>query len=167
MGLYKIWLIIIFLVGIFTFRIFTTAAALISEAWPVPPHLPEYQVIRVIDGDTIEVEHLGKVRYTGVDTPEIYPPAKAEPYGKEAAFANQQLVAGQRVRLEFDIQKRDKYRRILAYVYIKSIFVNAYLVETGYAQVMTIPPNIKYADLFRKLQQEARLARRGLWGKTF
>lgn len=165
MGQPNIRFLITVFICIFSFGIFGAAAGLISLTWQVPPHLPEYQVLRVIDGDTIEVEQLGKVRYIGMDTPEVYPPSAAEFYGTEATIANKQLVAGRKVRLGFDVQKRDKYRRILAYVYIDSIFVNAYLLEAGYAQLMTIPPNVKYADFFRKLQQKARQAGRGLWGK--
>lgn len=62
------------------------------------------------------------------------------------------------------MQKRDKYGRLLAYVYLEDgTFVNAWLVENGYAMVMTVPPNVKYQELFLKLQREARGARRGLW----
>ena len=67
-----------------------------------------------------------------------------EPYGKEAAEANTKLVAGKKVRLEFDVQQRDQYGRFLTYVHLEDgTFVNAWLVEQGYAQVMTIPPNVK------------------------
>ncbi len=71
---------------------------------------------------------------------------------------------GKTVRLEFDVQQVDRYNRLLAYVYLKDgTFVNAWLVENGYAVVMTIPPNVKYQELFLKLQREAREAKRGLW----
>jgi micrococcal nuclease len=125
----------------------------------------EYQVLRVIDGDTIVVEKLGKVRYIGVNTPETHHPFKGmEYYGKEAFAANQKLVANRVVRLKYDVQAKDKYGRTLAYVYQGDLFVNAELVKQGYAQVMTIPPNVKYADVFFKLQREARAAGKGLWG---
>ncbi|MGE5582361.1 MAG: thermonuclease family protein [Bacillota bacterium] len=143
------------------------SAAYNSESWPVPPNLREYTVTRVIDGDTIELEQLGKVRYIGVNTPELHHPIKGvEPYGFEAAIANKKLVLGKKVKLEYDVGRRDKYGRILAYVYVGSIFVNAYLVQAGFAQIMTIPPNVKYATLFRQLQREAQAANRGLWGKV-
>ena len=136
-----------------------------SESWPIPQKLPQYQVTRIIDGDTIEVANLGKVRYIGVNTPELHHPTKGvEPFGQEATLVNRQLVLGKMVRLEYDVTKLDKYGRTLAYVYTGSIFVNAYLVETGYAQIMTIPPNVKYAKLFLELQQKARTGNRGLWG---
>jgi len=75
------------------------------------------------------------------------------------------LVKGKEVSLEFDVQRRDKYNRLLAYVYIDDIFVNAWLVENGYAQVMTIPPNVRYAERFLELQQKARKVGKGLWGE--
>ncbi len=91
-----------------------------------------------------------KVRYIGVDTPETHHPMRGvEPYGKEAAEANRKLVDGKTVRLEFDVQQLDRYKRLLAYVYLEDgTFVTAWLVEQGYAQVMTVPLNVKYQDLF-------------------
>jgi len=107
------------------------------------------------------------VRYIGIDTPETHHPMKGvERAGKEASEANRKLVDGKTVRLEFDVQEQDRYGRLLAYVYLEEgTFVNAWLVENGYAVVMTIPPNVKYEALFRKLQREAREAGRGLWGR--
>lgn len=136
-----------------------------SESWIVPSGLPEYRVIRVIDGDTIVVRGLGKVRYIGIDTPELRHPTKGEErFGFEASEYNKKLLQGKPVKLEFDIQRRDKYHRILAYVYAGSTFVNACLVEAGYAEVMTIPPNVKYQDLFLDLQRRAKQGKKGLWG---
>jgi micrococcal nuclease len=84
--------------------------------------------------------------------------------GKEASRFTRQLVEGKKVRLEFDAQKRDKYGRLLAYLYLEDgTFVNARIVEAGYAQVMTIPPNVKYADTFVGLQSQARKGDKGLW----
>ncbi len=127
------------------------------------------QVVRVIDGDTIQIccvfGDREKVRYIGINTPEIHHPMKGvERYGKEASEANRKLVDGKTVRLEFDVQQLDRYNRLLAYVYLEDgIFVNAWLVEHGFAQVMTVPPNVKHQELFLKLQREAREAKRGLW----
>ncbi len=127
------------------------------------------QVVRVIDGDTIQVccvfGDREKVRYIGINTPEIHHPMKGvEHFGKEASEANRKLVDGKTVRLEFDVKQLDRYKRLLAYVYLENgTFVNAWLVENGYAMVMTIPPNVKHEGLFRKLQREAREAGRGLW----
>jgi len=130
---------------------------------------PLVRVVRVIDGDTIEVCCIGwkreSIRYIGIDTPETSHPTKSfAAYGKEAKEANRKLVDGKAVRLEFDVQQRDRHGRLLAYVYLEDgTFVNARLVEQGYAQVMTVPPNVKYQELFLKLQQDARTASRGLW----
>ena len=75
-------------------------------------------------------------------------------------------MEGKEVRLEYDVQRRDRYRRLLAYVYLEDgTFVNAELLRQGYAQLLTIPPDVKYVDLFVRLQKEAREAGRGLWGK--
>lgn len=124
----------------------------------------QYTVERVIDGDTIVLTNGEKVRYIGIDTPETKDPRKpVEYFGKEAYEANRKLVEGKTVRLEFDVQKTDKYGRLLAYVYIGDIFVNAWLVENGYAKVSTYPPNVKYQELFLKLQKEARENNRGFW----
>ena len=138
-----------------------------SDRAPKPPI--SARVVRVIDGDTIQVCCIGwtreSIRYIGIDTPETGDPTKSfAVYGKEAREANRKLVDGKSVRLEFDVQQRDRHGRLLAYVYLEDgSFVNARLVEQGYAQVMTVPPNVKYQELFLKLQQEARTASRGLW----
>jgi len=125
-----------------------------------------HKVLRVIDGDTIELENGERVRYIGIDTPETKHPSKpVEYYGREADSANRALVERKEVRLEFDVQERDQYGRLLAYVFVGDIFVNAWLVENGYAQVMTIPPNVRYAERFLELQQKAREEGKGLWGE--
>jgi micrococcal nuclease len=124
-------------------------------------------VAHVVDGDTIDVELNGRtvrVRYIGVNTPETTHPTKGqEPCGPEAAEANRTLVEGQTVRLELDVQQRDRYQRLLAYVYVSDVMVNAELVRQGYAQMATYPPNVRYADHFRQLQQDARAAGAGCW----
>jgi micrococcal nuclease len=124
-------------------------------------------VVRIVDGDTIHVrlgDRVEKVRYIGVNTPELHHPRKGEePGGREAASVNRELVDGQRVRLEMDVQVRDRYGRLLAYVWLGDTMVNAELVRRGYAQVMTVPPNVRHQSLFVSLQREARAASRGLW----
>ena len=126
-------------------------------------------VVRVVDGDTIHVrvaDRVEKVRYIGVNTPEVHHPRKGEePGGRAAADVNRQLVSGRRVRLELDAQPRDRYGRLLAYVWVADTMVNAELVRRGFAQVMTIPPNVRHQSLFLKLQREAREAHRGLWAE--
>lgn len=120
------------------------------------------QVIRVIDGDTIEVELDGlshKVRYIGMNTPEM-----DEFCGPEAKTLNASLVEGQTVRLVKDVSETDRFGRLLRYVYIGDIFVNAELVSLGYAGAATYPPDVAYADLFVQLEAEARAGGRGCWG---
>ena len=141
------------------------------EEEPQQPFLPiaQVKVLEVIDGNTIEVEYEGqreKVRYIGINTPETSHRKGGEYDGQEAKEANRKLVEGQTVWLEFDVKRRDHDGRLLAYIYLlDGTFVNAWLVEHGYMQVMTMPPNVTYQGLFLKLQRQAREARRGLWGK--
>jgi micrococcal nuclease len=124
-------------------------------------------VQRTVDGDTVLLTTGERVRYIGIDTPELHHPRKPlQPYAREAKQFNRNLVEGKTVRLEFDVQRYDRYRRLLAYVYLTDgTFVNAQLIRQGYAQILTIPPNVKYSELFLKYQQEARENNRGLWGK--
>jgi micrococcal nuclease len=127
----------------------------------------EGTVVHIVDGDTIYVQladRVEKIRYIGVNSPEIHHPIKGEePGGREAAEMNRRLVDGRHVRLELDVRARDRYGRLLAYVWAGGTMVNAELVRLGYAQVMTVPPNVRYQDHFIKLQREARDAHRGLW----
>jgi len=127
-------------------------------------------VVRIVDGDTIDVQladRVEKIRYIGVNAPEVHHPIRGEESGgREAAEVNRRLVAARRVRLELDVRTRDRYGRLLAYVWAGDTMVNAELVRLGYAQVMTVPPNVKYQRLFVKLQREARDAHRGLWRAT-
>ncbi len=136
----------------------------IAGAQPAPL---EGTVVRIVDGDTIHVrlaDRIEKVRYIGVNTPEVHHPRKGEePGGREAAQVNRDLVEGKRVRLELDVQSRDRYGRLLAYVWVGDTMINAELVRLGYAQVMTVPPNVRYQSLFLNLQRDAREAARGLW----
>jgi micrococcal nuclease len=127
----------------------------------------EGTVVRVVDGDTIHVQLINrveKIRYIGVNAPEIHHPTRGEePGGREATEVNRQLVVGRRVRLELDVRTRDRHGRLLAYVWAGDTMVNAELIRRGYAQVMTVPPNVRYQGLFLKLQREAQNAHRGLW----
>jgi micrococcal nuclease len=126
-------------------------------------------VKRVIDGDTIELVNGEMVRYLGIDAPEMRRKVhgrwveSGEPYAAEATALNRRLVEGQPVRLELDRESRDRYHRLLAYVFVKDHLVNAELISSGYVQVRLHPPNLRYADLFMKLQAEALAHHRGLW----
>ena len=127
------------------------------------------QVVRVVDGDTIRVrlgDRIERVRYIGVDTPEsVKPGTPVQCYAKRAAAANAALVAGRSVRLVGDVEQRDRYGRLLAYVYREpdGAFVNAQLVRDGYARTLTIAPNVAHAHQLAQLAQTARRSGRGLW----
>jgi micrococcal nuclease len=125
----------------------------------------EDRVTRVVDGDTIVLARLGRTRLIGVDTPEVF--GGRECYGAEAsAFTKRLLPRGTRVRYRFDVERRDRYGRALAYVFKGGRFVNAELVRRGYAVPLTIPPNVRYAERFRALSASARRASRGLWARS-
>jgi len=184
-------------------RLLTLSIVLLLTA---PAFAQTYTVERVIDGDTLKLTNGERVRLIGIDTPESKPNDKAKrdsertgqdietinKMGKEATeFVKGLLKEGQEVRLEFDVQEKDKYGRLLAYVFIDTgigintilgyetpinhhydyysgtfkHFINATIIKAGYASPMTIPPNVKYADLFQELYEEAREQGRGLWKK--
>ena len=126
------------------------------------------RVVRVTDGDTIRVRLASgreeRVRYIGVDTPETAKPGTpAECYADRAAAYNATLVGDREVRLVRDVEERDRYGRLLAYVYVGGTNVGAELVRRGYAVPLTVPPNVRHADRFRRLAAEARRAGSGLW----
>lgn len=157
------------------------AALLALPSSPSPYPLPGGEreelvgtVVRTVDGDTIFVRlprGVEKVRYIGIDTPEVHHPTRGEePGGREATELNRRLIGHDPVRLEPDVQLRDRYGRLLAYVWVRhtdgvEVMVNAELVRLGYAAVMTVPPNVRHAELFRKLAAEAREHHRGLWAR--
>ena len=121
------------------------------------------RVIQVIDGDTIIIEGGYRVRYIGIDTPEIYP--EAEDFGMEAWQANRRLVEGKEVRLETDVSETDKYGRRLRYVYVGDVLVSAELVKQGLARAKAYPPDTRYQDHLEEMEAEARSAGRGMWAK--
>jgi micrococcal nuclease len=125
-------------------------------------------VLRVVDGDTIEVALDGDaedVRYIGVDTPETVKPGEpVQCFGPQASAFNHRLVDGETVRLVFDRELRDVYGRLLAYVYVGDRFVNAALVRGGYARTLEIAPNTARAELLGGLEQRAGERGAGLWG---
>jgi micrococcal nuclease len=125
-------------------------------------------VVRAVDGDTIEVRIGGRledVRYIGVDTPEtVKPDTPVQCFGPRASSFNHHLVEHRWVRLDFGVERRDVYGRLLAYVHLGRRFVNASLVRRGLARSLTIPPNDRYAPLFRRLELRAARAGTGLWG---
>jgi micrococcal nuclease len=153
-----------------------------SLAGPVMSGNEPATVKRVVDGDTLKIVYQGQeesVRLIGIDTPESKRNKKARKdagrsgtdvdqitaMGKEASKYMRTIAReGDRVNIEFDIQKRDKYRRLLGYVYLENgHMLNEEIIKAGYASPMTIPPNVKYQDRFLKLYREAREAKRGLF----
>lgn len=128
------------------------------------------RVVRVVDGDTVRVRLRSgteTVRYIGVDTPEsVKPGAPVECFGRQASAFNRRLVAGRRVRLRFGPERRDRYGRLLAYVYLGPRgrrSVNAALVAKGYGTVITIPPNTEHTARFGRLERRARRRELGIW----
>jgi len=103
------------------------------------------------------------VRYIGIDAPEIHPDLEA--FGIEAWEANRELVEGKEVRLEQDVSETDKYGRLLRYVWIDDILVEAELVRQGLAWAKAYPPDTKYQDYLEQMEAEAKEAGRGMWAK--
>ena len=140
------------------------------------------KVVKIIDGDTIKIEYAGteeNVRLIGIDTPESSKNSKAKKdaersgqdvetivaMGKKATnYVKSIIKPGTNIEIEFDVQSRDKYSRLLGYVYLQNgKMLNEKIVSAGYANVMTIPPNVKYQDRFLAAYKEARENNRGLW----
>ena len=125
------------------------------------------EVIRVIDGDTIEVTIDGKVekvRYIGIDSPEPYSEEVPECFSKEASMANRNLVENKKVTLVPDLEDRDRYDRLLRYVYVGDVFVNKELVKDGFAEAINIKPNSTHYNEFLSLEEQARTEGKGMWG---
>lgn len=175
-------------------RIFAAILALFALI-PAPIHAAQFtfapnaiykaKVERVVDGDTaillFPMEGSGRmwrerVRFIGVNTPEtVAPNSPVQPYGKEASAFTKKELSGRTVWVQTDVGLRDRYKRILAYIWLseprdvddegeirRSMF-NAILLRDGYAQTMTIQPNSRYAGIFRQIEREARNAKKGLW----
>ncbi len=158
-------------------NLFETILILISTWWmlwfgvdavdeKIEPIREKALVVNVIDGDTIDVWYQGtttRVRYIGIDTPEPYREGTPECGSAEATAENTKLVAGKTVELIADREDKDKYGRWLRYVYVDEVFVNAKLVQSGYATALTIPPNTTFADDFIKWASLAKDSGVGLW----
>ena len=150
---------------------------------PAPPDgLRRAVVVHVVDGDTVDVR-LGarreRVRLIGVDAPEAHDSEKLErdarrthrskaaieAMGRRASEFTARRLQNEAVGLELDVERRDRYGRLLAYLWLPDgTLFNADILHAGYAHVLTIPPNVRYASHFRAIEREARLAGRGLWG---
>lgn len=130
-----------------------------------------YEVVEVIDGDTLSIDYNGKtekIRLIGVNCPEsVHPTKGVEPFGKEASNFTKSSLEGKKISFELDVEERDQYGRILAYVYLDFKMFNKTLLEEGYAQVMTVQPNSKYADEYVEIQKSAREQNKGLWALDY
>lgn len=151
------------LIFLFTFLFFFAKAQLQENTW--------YKVSKITDGDTFYVTTSSsekyKIRLIGIDAPEtrnVGVKVHKEYFGTEAKIFVTQLLKNKKVKLTFDVQKTDRYGRVLAYVYLgNGIFLNQYLVEKGYAVVSTFPPNVKFVEIFTKAEKLARNKKFGLW----
>ncbi|MDQ4024375.1 MAG: thermonuclease family protein [Actinomycetota bacterium] len=141
------------------------------------------RVVRAVDGDTIEVEVIGRVdgpgagraepggiydvRLIGVDTPEsVSPRDPVECFGPEASAAAAALLEGATVRMVRDVEEQDSFGRLLRYVYLGAELANARLVANGYARAYEYPPNVRHSTLFVGLEREASQRDRGLWAPS-
>jgi micrococcal nuclease len=128
------------------------------------------EIFKFVDGDTFwvlnERGQNEKIRLIGINTPEARRTGRTEVeyFGKEASDYVKKILTGRKVRLEYDVQRYDRYKRTLAYVYLDDgTFLNAILVKEGYATAATFPPNVKYSEYFVKLEREARTRKKGMW----
>lgn len=172
--LYVLFVVLLFGSGFYLIKSdetkFTFPNLISSQQVPTPTQMTasrsaEFAVVkRVVDGDTIELVDGRKVRYIGVDTPELHHPTKGvQCFGKEAMEKNKELVEGKTVRMEKDVSETDRYKRLLRYVWKDEVFVNEYLAREGYALQATFPPDVAYTNLFKEAAQEAREQNKGLW----
>ena len=138
------------------------AAAHPTRGGPAAPHVATTtcEVTRIVDGDTIECRPGVRVRLIGMDTPEM----SQAPFGRQTRDTLAALLpVGSRAQLELDVEQRDRYDRVLAYVWFDSLLVNWWLVRDGWAVLATYPPNVRYVDWYVAAQDSARAERRGLW----
>lgn len=133
----------------------------------------ESVVVRIVDGDTIELESGEIVRYIGIDTPEtVHPQKDVQCYGQEAKMRNTELVMGRHIYMSKDVSETDRYGRLLRYVYVEDekgneVFVNDTLVREGYAVARTFPPDVAYQQQFARDEQAARESKLGLWSTCY
>ena len=143
------------------------AIALVLLAFFLSPCQAKEQealVAKVIDGDTIQLENGDIVHYIGISAPHLKNKEGGnEFFAREAVRKNKSLVLSKNVRLEFDVERKDQEGRLLAYVYVKNLFVNAELVRLGFARAAVSPPNVKHKDLLLRNEKEASIKSVGLW----
>jgi micrococcal nuclease len=128
------------------------------------------KVVRVVDGDTVVVRYERReerIRLIGVDTPEtVHPNKPIEAYGEEAKEYTKKKLEEKDIQIEFDVQERDRYGRLLGYIWLDGLLFNDELLRMGYARVATFPPNVKYVETFKETERNAREKQVGLWGET-
>ena len=154
--------------------LFASILALLGAVFPniSTPQAPLLQdevaeVVGVIDGDTIDVRLNGekvRVRYIGIDTPEPYRDGKPACYSHEATEVNKKMVEGKQVHLVADSEDKDKYGRLLRYVYVGDTFINRTLVQEGFAKILTIQPNTTHKNELAEFQSKAKEEGKGMWG---
>jgi micrococcal nuclease len=120
-----------------------------------------------VDGDTFEALVRGDildVRMIGIDTPEtVHPTLPVECFGPEASAFTERRLAGERIGLEFDVERIDQFGRTLAYVWVGGRLFNEDIVRQGYATVTTFPPNVAHVERFVEAERKARRDGLGLW----
>jgi len=163
----KIYYLLVFVIGLIFSLL--NKNSLINK--PLIQYNNTFKVVKVIDGDTIVLDNGKRVRYIGIDTPEISYKKTPDCYAKEAKEFNKNLVLNKKVKLEKDVSETDKYNRLLRYVYVinestpSAIFINEELVKNGYAIVSTYSPDVEYVNKFLEAQEYARNNNLGLWSK--
>lgn len=133
----------------------------------VQENIESTTVVKILDGDTMEIADGRRVRYTGINAPE-----KTKCFFEQAKLENEKLVLNKKIRLEKDASNRDKYGRLLRYLYVtdesgQEIFVNDFLVRQGFARVLSIPPDLKFESQFNAAADEAKFQQRGLWSACY
>lgn len=158
-----------FLISVVIFFSLSACSNTVQQGTLSPPADGVQAVVSyVVDGDTIDVVFNDgtkeRVRLTLIDTPETKHPTKpVQPFGPEASDFAKKALLNKEVILEFDVQERDQYGRMLAYVYVDNSMINEILIQKGLARVAVYPPNTKYVDEFRATEKDARKNERGIW----
>ncbi|MFH1772373.1 MAG: thermonuclease family protein [Candidatus Omnitrophota bacterium] len=151
-------------------RIYLLLISFFAASCQAAPDYSRIQVVEVIDGDTIKLSNGEIVRYIGIDTPETYIKSakkfayNPQPFSLEAKEFNRNLVMGRFIRVEFDVERYDKYKRLLGYCFIEDTFINAEILRQGYASLYTRPPNVKYSENLLSAYRYAKEMKNGLWG---
>jgi micrococcal nuclease len=140
---------------------------LLLEEEENPGEFVDAKVVRVVDGDTVVVRYEGReerIRLIGVDTPEtVHPNKPVEAYGEEAKEYTKKKLKEKDIQIEFDVQERDRYGRLLGYIWVDGLLFNDELLRMGYARVATFPPNVKYVEMFKETEKNAKEKQVGIW----